>query len=99
MARFDVYAGASENSYLLDCQADLLSSLNTRLVVPLLPPAAAPKPAARLNPILDVNGQSCVMVTQHAAAIERRELGPKVGSLAGRDHEIVGALAVLITGV
>ena len=50
MARFDVHANPSGPGYLLDCQADLLSHLTTRFVVPLLPLDAAPKPAARLNP-------------------------------------------------
>ena len=37
MARYDVFAGAVEGSFLLDVQTDLLDHLNTRVVVPLLP--------------------------------------------------------------
>jgi toxin CcdB len=39
------------------------------------------------------------MVTQYAGAIEVRELGEKVASLADRDHEIINALDFLLTGV
>ncbi|CAM5429606.1 hypothetical protein TMEC54S_03045 [Thauera mechernichensis] len=38
MARFDVYRNSAGEGFLLDVQADLLSHLNTRVVVPLLPP-------------------------------------------------------------
>jgi toxin CcdB len=100
MARFDIYRnGAKGGGLLLDCQADLLAHLNTRLVAPLLPPADAPKPAGRLNPTFEVGGNAYVMVTQYASAIEVRELGPKIGSLAVHDHEIMNALDFLLTGI
>ena len=99
MARFDLYRRHSGDGFLLDCQADLLSDLSTRLVVPVLPRQTAPKPAGRLNPAFEIDGESHLMVTQYAGAIEVRELGEKVASLAGRDHEIMNALDFLLTGV
>jgi toxin CcdB len=99
MARFDVHARRQGPGLLLDCQADLLAHLNTRLVVPLIPLAEAPKPAARLNPVFKVAGADLVMVTQYAAAVELRELGDVIGSLAGHDHATVAALDLLITGI
>jgi toxin CcdB len=51
MARCDIYARKDGPGFLIDCQADLLSGLNTRFVAPLLPEAHAPMPAARLNPV------------------------------------------------
>ncbi|MGX9573154.1 CcdB family protein [Mesorhizobium sp. f-mel] len=38
MARYDFYRRAEGDGYLLDVQADLLKSLNTRVVIPLMPP-------------------------------------------------------------
>jgi toxin CcdB len=99
MARFDVYRNAGGAGFLLDCQADLLGGLNTRLVAPLLAPADAPKPAGRLNPVFTVEGAPHVMVTQYASAVELRELGPHVTSLAQHDREIMNALDFLLTGV
>jgi toxin CcdB len=99
VARFDVYANGFGAGLLLDCQADLLSGLNTRLVAPLIRPDQAPKPAGRLNPSFDIGGETYVMVTQYAGAVELRELGPKVASLADHDREIMNALDVLISGV
>lgn len=99
MAWLDVHANAFGEGLLLDCQADLLSDLNTRFTVPLLPPEVAPTPAGRLNPSFEIDGRQFVMVTQYASAIELRELGPKVASLAERDREVMNALDLLITGV
>lgn len=97
MARFDLYINP-EGGYLLDVQANLMSELNTRVVIPLLPRAAAPKPAGRLNPVFQIEGKAFVMVTQFLAAISRDELKEKAGSLAHRDGEISDALDMLFVG-
>jgi len=99
VARFDAYENSFGRGLLLDCQADLLSHLNTRLVAPLLPPEEAPKPASRLNPAFEIAGRPYVMVTQHSGAVELGELGPKVASLAAHDREIMNALDLLLTGI
>jgi len=99
MARFDVFLRLDGAGYLLDCQADLLADLATRFVVPLLPPAAAPRPATRLNPSLVIAGEPYVMVTQFAAAVRRSELGARVDNRRDDADRIVGALDLLITGV
>lgn len=98
MARFDVFRRRSGSGYLLECQADLLSHLNTRLVVPLLPASGAPKPAVRLNPLFEVEGEPCLMLTQFAAAVLVAELGDKVASLIDQDTIITNALDMLISG-
>ena len=83
MARFDVHTYRAGAGLLLNCQAGLLDHLNTRLAVPLLPPELAPRPAARLNPLFTVDGVDYLMVPQFTAAITLRDMGEKVGSLAG----------------
>jgi len=98
MAKFDVFRRRSGAGYLLDCQADLLDPLNTRFVVPLLPAREAPKPAARLNPVFEIGGDSYVMMTQFAAAILVSELGDRVGSLDDQHIAIITALDMLISG-
>ena len=64
MARFDVYKMATARGFLLDVQTDLLSGLNTRVVVPLLPLTEAPIPAQRLNPVLEIENLEILMATQ-----------------------------------
>lgn len=98
MAKFDVCRQRQGGCYVLDCQVDLLNDLNTRFVVPLLPIDEAPTPAARLNPIFDVEGARLVMVTQFAASFPIRELGEMVQSLGEEQDVINAALDMLIIG-
>ena len=98
MAKFDVYPHPDGPGYLLDCQADLLSGLNTRFVVPLLPFEIAPPPAARLNPVFEIAGQRCVMATQFAGTIARKRLGDCIVSLAADDVTITDAIDMLLSG-
>ena len=98
MAQFDVHK-LSRGRLAIDCQSDLLSHLESRLVVPLVPKGAAPSPARRLNPIFEIEGVEHVMLTQFSGAIDRRQLGEVVTSLAARSFEITDALDVLISGV
>jgi toxin CcdB len=78
----NVYRQKHGGCHVLDCQAGLLNDLNTRLVVPLMSVDEAPKPAIRLNPIFDVEGERLVMVTQFAASVPIRELGEVAQSLS-----------------
>jgi toxin CcdB len=99
MARFDVYArpgGAA--GYVLDVQANVLSDLNTRVVVPLLPLTEAPLPANRLNPIFEIDTTPHVMVTQFLAAVPLGLLGSPVTNLDDRDSEIMSALDMILVG-
>ncbi|MGZ8349840.1 MAG: CcdB family protein [Allosphingosinicella sp.] len=99
MARFDVHELGDRRTLVLDCQADILRHLNTRLVVPLMRKEDAPVPARRLNPILPFQSSSYVMVTQFAAAVELREIGLPIGSLASEEVSILNALDMLLTGI
>lgn len=99
MSRFSVYLNPEGAGYLLDVQANLLSHLNTRMVVPLLPVASAPTPAQTLNPAFDIDGTPCVMVTQFMAAVPQTMLQTLVQSVEGRTHDVVSALDCLFQGV
>ncbi|AMQ88419.1 MULTISPECIES: CcdB family protein [Marinobacter] len=98
MARFDIFENKDGAGYLLDVQSDLLSGLNTRVVVPLLPKSSAPSPAQRLNPVFNIEGQEVVMATQYMAAVPEGELRFGAGSLAGQQDEISAALDMLFLG-
>ena len=99
MARFDVYALARGGALVVDCQAELLEGLKTRVVVPLIAESEAPKPARTLNPVFVVGGERFVLMTQFLAAVEVRELGAKVGSLEHEGETVLGALEFLLTGI
>ncbi len=98
MAKFDVYRLPKGGGYVVDCQSDLLSDLNTRFVVPLLPIADAPRPAARLNPLFAIEGEEHVMATQFSATVPTAELRTRILSLGDQGLAIGNALDMLITG-
>ncbi len=98
MARFDVYPGARGKGFLLDCQADVLSHLESRVVVPLLPMGGLPE-AGRLNPLLTVDGTVHVMATQLIFAIPAHRLGRPIANQATDHDRIIGALDMLLTGI
>jgi len=98
MARFDIFKLEDDAGYVLDVQSDLLSGLNTRVVVPLIPGPSAPVPAQRLNPIFSIKGQELVMATQFMAAVPVKELRSPAGNLADWRDEITAALDMLFLG-
>lgn len=103
MARFDV----RENSHretrtavplLLEVQADLLSGLATRLVVPLVPASKFGRPATRLNPAFHIGNKKFVMDTAAMAGVHQRLLGDKVASLEAESAAILAAVDFLMSG-
>ena len=99
MARLDIYRMKSSGTLVVDCQAELLEDLRTRIVIPLFPLADAPKPARNLNPVFELDDEQFVLMTQLLSAVESRELGKKQGSLDGNESEVMNALDFLLTGV
>jgi toxin CcdB len=98
MAKYDVFPNPSGDGFLLDVQTDLLSGLNTRVVVPLLPQSSAPIPAARLNPIFEMDGERVVMATQFLAAIPQHILKSSVGNLSNDSEKVTSAIDMLMQG-
>lgn len=98
MAKYDVFPNSTGDGFLLDVQTDLLSDLNTRVVVPLLPSSRAPKPATRLNPIFEIDGEAVVMVTQFLAAVPVGILKSPVGKLDEDFERITIAVDMLMQG-
>ncbi len=100
MARLDVYPmpGKGRDGCVVDVQAELLSHLATRTVVPLLPEDTAPKPISELNPVFEILGERYVMVTQAIASIPGRELNGAVTSLTNQHDHITRALDILLLG-
>lgn len=98
MARYDVFVGASEGSFLLDVQTDMIDYLKTRVVVPLLPSGSTPPPIRKLHPVFEINGRKVVMVTHLLATVPIAELGESRLNLLKHHDEIVGALDMVFQG-
>lgn len=103
MARFDAYRNSNRKSrdrvpLLLDVQATLLEELATRLVVPLIAAADFGPAIERLNPVVRLGNRNYVMATAEMAAVMRKGLGDRVGSLEQQSAEILAAVDFLISG-
>ena len=99
MARFDLHRRPrGQPGLLLNVQSDLLGPLDTRVVVPLLPPAAVPRPTRDLHPVFTIGDVPLVMATQLLAAVPYRELGRAIGNLDAEHERIMRALDMLLTG-
>lgn len=98
MAKYDVFRMPSSDELALECQSDLISHLDTRFIVPLVPIELAPDPATRLNPIFEIEGRRFSMVTQFAGTVAARNLRDPITSLAEHDLTIGNALDMLISG-
>lgn len=100
MAQFDIYRNnnsetAAEFPYLLDIQADILVSLETRVVIPL---SKNVKAIQHLNPNFSIEQKSYVLVAQELAGVHKSALGEKCGSLREHRSEIITALDFMISG-
>lgn len=91
MARFDVYQLASKHtSLVVEVQADALDELATRVVIPLSQAAAAPHaPATRLNPSIDVLGETYILLTPNIASVPRARLGAVVTNIEAEHRDAV----------
>lgn len=103
MAQFDIYRNPNAETnqmvpYLLDVQADLLESLATRVVVPLIAASAMAKAIRHLNPQFQIGDAAVVMSTAELAGVSIRAIGEKVGSLKEHRDEIIAALDFLFVG-
>lgn len=103
MAQFDVYLNPNPDTqatipYLLEVQSDLLESIATCVVVPLVRISERKKPAKHLNPCLDIEGTQVIMLTEQIAGVPRRALGKRVASLSSKRQEIMTALDFLFSG-
>lgn len=85
--------------FLVDVQADLLSDLETRVVIPLVRETAFGRRATRLHPVFMIEGQQVVMATHLLAAVRRGTLGSPLASLLDQRDVIVAAIDVLWSGV
>lgn len=107
MAQFDVYRNSGKYSkivpFVVDVQSDILSNLDSRVVIPLQSADFIKNEniqiISRLNPVFSVCDSDVILATQQMAAVHIRELGNKIDSLASKRLEIISALDVLTSGI
>jgi toxin CcdB len=105
MAQFDIYANplaASRDQvpYVVDVQSSFIDQLPSRLVMPLSRlNTSLTRPPANLCPVIEVDGETLVLMPHLAAPVAKQQLRRPVGSLADRAHEISAALDAVISGL
>lgn len=97
MAQFHVYR-LPGGHLVLDLQTDLVST-GSRVVAPLFRIADGPTRIDRLEPVLEIEGDTYVLHTAEMAAIpEQLVRGAPVADLTPDDYEIRRALDMIFSG-
>jgi toxin CcdB len=105
MSQFTLYVNKDKNSqktypYFVDVQNNLLSDLNSRLVIPLTPTEKVnEKIAQKLCPTISIDGEKFVLVTNQMTSVPRSILKSEVDSLEHYRYQIMDAIDMLITGI
>ncbi len=97
MRQFDV-CQLARGEVVVILQHDLLDELKTVVVAPLMEPARFPV-ASRLRPQTSWDREIRVIAVERLAAVERRALGPPLGSLEAHRAAIIAAIDILVTGI
>ncbi len=105
MSQFTLYKNENKDTrktypYFVDVQHKLLSSLNTRLVIPLSPHKTLKDTnAEKLCPVFQIEQGSYVLLTHQLTSIPLSALKTKVCSLENFRDDIIAAIDMLITGI
>ena len=96
MAQYEVFQLGTDR--VVDVQTDLMSGLQTRVVVPLSPVDSYIVSRARLTPTLRFEGESWIMVTPLLSVVPEGVLSTPVGSVADHSDDITAALDMVFHG-
>ena len=103
--QFDVFENPSPRMrdvypYVVDVQSDLLSSLATRMVVPLaFTTLAATDLPRRLCSLITVNDKAFMLVPFEAAPLDKRLLKTEITSVRAISHDIISAMDSVLSGI
>ncbi len=101
--QFDVYKNSNSDTseefpYLLDIQADVLSRLATRIIVPLTPSAKIKKIITVINPTIQIEDKSLVALFDELSSYPKSSLIDKVSNVSMDHDEIMKAIDFTIQG-
>ena len=104
MSDFRIYENKSATSdnypFLIDVQSELLSALETRLVIPLIRIEEMDRRSIRnLNPLIMIGGKKYLAMTQQMAAIPKGILGNIGETVEFSRGEILNSIDFLVTGI
>jgi len=99
--RFDIVENTRRRGLyplLIVLQHDHVTSIDSVVVAPLVHIKKGPK-GGRLHPIVEVDGEQYVILTEDLASTPRNQLGPVRSSAKSKGYEITAALDMLFTGI
>jgi len=97
--RFDVYRMPDPDyPFAVDIQADFMSHLDSRIVIPVQRRTKVGEIISMIHPVIDIEGEPCVLATHALGSVPRRALTRPVASLVDHQDEITRALDLLFTG-
>ena len=105
MEQFTLYKNENKNSkkaypYFVDVQNDLLSDLNSRIVIPISTQKALNNlNAKRLCPVIEIDGNTFVLLTHQITSVPCSILKKEVATLEHYRYDILGAIDLLLTGI
>ncbi len=100
MAQFDVYENSDRHSreripYYLDVQSDLLESIVTRVVVPLIVKEHISHPVDILNPAVRVGDENLYLSSAQLCSVHKSCLGKRVANITHQRDVIRLSISVL----
>lgn len=105
MPQFDYYANPNRQSrewapYIVDLQHEMLNSLGTRIMAPLVVAKPTGEPTMqRLNPMISIEDQDYFLSTAEMASVPVKELSSCRGNLSRHRGELLAAVDLLFTAV
>jgi toxin CcdB len=103
--QFDYYANPNPQSrewapYIVDLQHEMLSSLGTHIMAPLVVVNPSSEPTIqRLNPVIHIEDKQYFLSTAEMASVPLKELSTCRGNLSGHREELLAAVDLLFTAV
>jgi toxin CcdB len=105
MSQFTVYANKNAKTrktfpYVIDIQSDLLEGLQTTVVIPLCKASQLnDQIIAKLCPLVEINGEKFVAMSQQLAGIDRNQLGKEITNLSANRSQFIAAIDFMISGI
>jgi toxin CcdB len=105
MPQFDYYDNPNPQSrdwapYIVDLQHEMLNSLGTRVMAPLVISKSSREPTMqKLNPVISIDNQEYFLSTPEIASVPVKELSSCRGNLGEYRGEFLAALDLLFTAI
>jgi toxin CcdB len=100
MAQFDIYENRDYHTrhsqpYYLDVQSELLQSLATRIVIPLIQIDSINHPVDILNPVVRIGNENLYLSSAQLCSINKRRLGKRISNVANQRAIIDSSMGLL----